>query len=282
MSKINETNNLYNTFKKSITSGVNGAGAMTVQVCTLMWMRTIMNHQYRYGNSIKYTVNTLYNNGGIRRFYRGIGPALLQGPASRFGDTFSNTFALSLCKNNEFLKNAPIFVQTAFASVTAGSFRILLMPIDTTKTILQVEGKNGLSILKNKLKLGGPRILFNGSLATASATMIGHYPWFMTFNYLDNYLPKYDKSEKLYTFGRNALIGFSASVVSDTLSNSLRVIKTTKQSYKTNISYINIIKEIIEKDGIKGLFGRGLTIRLATNGIQGLMFSVIWKYLDSK
>jgi len=266
-------------YSKSLASGLNGAGAMTVQVSTLMWMRTIMNYQYRYGGSIKNSVNTLYKDGGIRRFYRGVGPALFQGPLSRFGDTFSNTFALSLCKENEILQNMPIMVKTAFASTTAALFRILLMPIDTVKTVLQVEGSSGINILRNKLSTGGPRILFHGALATASATMVGHYPWFVTFNTLDAYLPKYD--DKLSTFGRNAFIGFSSSIASDTLSNSLRVIKTTKQSYSTPISYQAVIQEIITKDGIIGLLGRGLKIRLITNGVQGLLFSVIWKYLDS-
>lgn len=34
-------------FAKSLRSGVAGASAMVVQVTTLMWMRTIMNFQYR-------------------------------------------------------------------------------------------------------------------------------------------------------------------------------------------------------------------------------------------
>lgn len=264
---------------KSIKSGLGGAGAMTCQVTTLMWMRTIMNYQYRYGGTIYNTINKLYNDSGIRRFYRGFSVALIQGPMSRFGDTFSNTLALSMCKNNKMLKDMPIFLQTAIASSTAGLFRILLMPIDTTKTILQVEGKNGLNILKNKIKIGGPRILYYGSIATSSATIVGHYPWFMVYNYMDNYLSKYEN--KLHMFLRNASIGFIASIASDTISNSLRVIKTTKQSYNKEISYKDIIKEIIKKDGTQGLFGRGLPIRLMTNGIQGLMFSVIWKYLES-
>lgn len=271
---------LYDIYKKSLTSGLNGASAMTIQVGSLMWMRTIMNYQYRYGGQILNTVNLLYNDGGLRRFYRGVGAALFQGPLSRFGDTFSNTLALSLCKENDILKKSPILIQTAFASTTAGLFRILLMPIDTVKTILQVEGKQGLSTLHNKIKVGGPSVMFHGAIATASATMVGHYPWFMTFNMLDTYLPNY--STKLETFVRNATIGFSASIVSDTLSNSLRVIKTAKQAYKIPVNYTTVTQEILKKEGIFGLLGRGLKIRLLTNGIQGLLFSVIWKYLETK
>lgn len=35
-------------FNKSVKSGLSGGAAMLVQVTTLMWMRTIMNYQYRY------------------------------------------------------------------------------------------------------------------------------------------------------------------------------------------------------------------------------------------
>lgn len=68
-------------------------------------------------------------------------------------------------------------VKTGAASITAGLFRIFLMPIDTTKTIMQVEGKNGLPILKEKLLKRGPSVMYAGSLGAAGATMVGHYPW---------------------------------------------------------------------------------------------------------
>jgi len=266
------------SLEKSIKSGLSGAGAMTVQVSTLMWLRTIMNYQYRHGGTIKNTVSVLYKDGGVPRFYRGVGAALFQGPLSRFGDTFSNTFALSIC--DKHLAGLPMFLQTGFASVTAGLFRIALMPIDTIKTSMQVEGT--ISGLKSRFKANGPKVLYNGAIATSSATMVGHYPWFATYNYLNAYLPKYDKSEQLKNMGRNAFIGFNASIISDTLSNSLRIVKTTKQSHPNPvISYKQIAEEIIKKDGVSGLLGRGLKIRLITNGIQGIMFSVVWKYLSS-
>ena len=63
---------------------------MTVQVCSLMWLRTTMNYQYRYGTTTTEAISKLYNQGGVFRFYRGLGPALLQGPLSRFGDKIIN------------------------------------------------------------------------------------------------------------------------------------------------------------------------------------------------
>jgi hypothetical protein len=262
--------------RKAFHSGVSGFKAMTIQVVTLMWLRTIMNYQYKNGTTIKNTVNILYSQGGIRRFYSGILPALIQGPVSRFGDTFANTLALETFKN----KNLPIFVQTAAASVTAGCARVFLTPIDTLKTMSQVQGKEARTILGKKIKSSGPSVLYHGAIANGLATLIGHYPWFVTHNYLNNYLPKYkEKGKKLL---RNAFIGFTCSIISDTSSNFMRVIKTTRQTSESTTSYRQLVMNIYHKDGLYSLFFRGLGVRLFTNGIQGLLFNVLWKYFDSK
>ena len=77
---------------------------------------------------------------------------------------------------------------------------------------------------------------------------------------------------------RRAFIGFVASVVSDTISNSLRVVKTYRQVNEIRIGYLAAAKAVIAVDGLKGLFGRGLKTRILANGLQGLMFSVLWKF----
>jgi hypothetical protein len=40
---------------------------------------------------------------------------------------------------------------------------------------------------------------------------------------------------------------------------------------------VEAAKEIIRTEGVKGLLGRGLPTRLLANGLQGLLFSVLWK-----
>jgi len=222
----------------------------------------------------------LYKEGGIVRFYRGLGPALLQGPLSRFGDTAANTGVILFFNSFEPTKDLPVFVKTAGASVVAGVWRIFLMPIDTLKTIMQVEGKNGMPSLQKKLKSGGPLVMYHGALAASGATIVGHFPWFFTYNYLDANLPKpHDLREKLM---RNAAMGFISSVIADSCSNSIRVIKTTKQTSTTVISYPDAVKMVLDKDGVTGLLGRGLKTRIFTNGLQGLLFSVLWRMIDEK
>lgn len=265
---------------RALGGGLPGAMAMGVQVVSLMWLRTTMNYQYRYGTSTSEALKALYKDGGVLRFYRGLGPALFQGPLSRFGDTASNAGMLSLLNQYESTEKLPVAVKTGAASVAAGVFRIVLMPIDTFKTVLQVEGSRGLPILKEKFKKGGPTVFFAGSIGAAAATTVGHYPWFATYNTLQELIPKRQSfAENLL---RNAGIGFCSSFTSDCISNSLRVVKTTKQTSQEVISYPQAVKLVVDKDGIAGLMFRGLGTRLLANGMQAAMFSVMWKLFEEK
>lgn len=266
--------------KRALGGGIPGAAAMAVQVLSLMWLRTTVNYQYRYGGTLTGALKTLYNDGGrglggVVRFYRGLGPALLQGPLSRFGDTAANTGMLALLDSRDETRNLPVAVKTLAASFSAGAFRIFLMPVDAAKTIMQVEGKTGFTKLVAKVRTGGPTVLYHGAIAASAATFVGHYPWFATYNFLNHKLPQYeDLPRKL---SRSAVIGFVASAISDTCSNSIRVIKTTKQTAVVPMTYTQAVKTVVEKDGVIGLFGRGLKTKIISNGLQGLMFSVLWR-----
>jgi len=259
----------------ALRGGLPGMAAMGVQVLSLMWLRTTVNYQYRYGTSTRVALSTLYKDGGIRRFYRGLLPALIQGPLARFGDTAANSGMLALLDGNEATANVPVAFKTLSASAAAATFRIALMPIDACKTILQVEGKNGIKLLGAKVLKGGPQVFFHGALAASAATFVGHYPWFFTQNYLQERVPKPEGFAARLV--RNALIGFCSSAVSDTCSNSIRVIKTTKQAATNPMTYGQALRSVVEKDGYAGLFGRGLGTKLISNGLQGMMFTVLWK-----
>jgi hypothetical protein len=59
------------------------------------------------------------------------------------------------------------------------------------------------------------------------------------------------------------------------------VLKTYRQVNATRIGYTDAARAVIAADGLKGLFGRGLKTRILANGLQGIMFSVLWKlFLD--
>ena len=176
------------------------------------------------------------------------------------------------------------------------NFLDVLMPntVDTSKTAMQVEGADGLKNLWNDVVLveKNPSPLYRGALASAAATAVGHFPWFLTYNFLNAQIPEVSSTDDLLlSLARAAFLGLCASCVSDVCSNSLRVIKTTKQTANLGVkdetagspkelSYPEIVSQIIEKDGLAGLFGRGLQTRLLTNAIQGATFSVLWKYFQ--
>ena len=88
-----------------------------------------MNYQYRNGTSFPVALRTLYADGGIPRFYRGVLPALIQGPLSRFGDTAANTGMMTLMNSLDATKDLNVGLKTASASAAAATFRIFLMPI---------------------------------------------------------------------------------------------------------------------------------------------------------
>ncbi|TFK25872.1 mitochondrial carrier, partial [Coprinopsis marcescibilis] len=237
-----------------------------------------MNYQYRFGTSTLTATRTLYADGGLSRYYAGLSAALLQGPLARFGDTAANAGILALLKSNPYLSHLPIFFKTVFASLAAAAFRMILTPIDTVKTTLQAQGKPGIAILKKRVLRYGLGTLWYGAFATAAATFVGHYPWFATYNYLDDTLPP--PHGTLHKLARRALIGFIASIVSDTISNSLRVVKTYRQVNPTRISYLASAQAVLRVDGWRGLFGRGLKTRILANGLQGLTFSVLWRFFE--
>jgi len=133
--------------KKALSRGQARALAAIVQVCSLMWLRTSMNYQYRYGGNLRSSLQTLWAKGGIPRLYQGLPFAIVQGPLSKFGDTAANMGILALFDTLPQTAGLPLSVKTACGSAAAGLWRILLMPIDTSKTVLQVQSWKGLEQL---------------------------------------------------------------------------------------------------------------------------------------
>lgn len=265
---------------KAFRGGLAGMGAGVVQVLTTMWLRTTINYQYRHGTTTATAFRTLYSQGGIPRFYKGLAPCLIQNPLCKFGDTAANAGAFALLDSYPVTKELPSAVKSVFASACAATWRIFMMPVDTVKTIMQVEGNNGLSMLAAKFKSGGPTVFYQGAGATVAATFAGHFPWYATFNFLQAKVPQQD--DMLMKLVRNAGIGFTCSFTADTVSNSLRVVKVTKQTYHEPISYRKAVSIVIEKDGVIGLFTRGLGTKILANGFQGIMFTVTWKFFEEQ
>jgi hypothetical protein len=117
--------------------------------------------------------------------------------------------------------HVPLGLQTALASACGSIWRVAITPLDTLKTTLQVSGAGGYDLLLSRVKTAGVGTLWNGALANASASFVGSFPWFFTFNLLDEHLPPFN------VLLRAAVMGCVATAVSDVVSNSLRVVKVS-------------------------------------------------------
>lgn len=263
------------------SGGLPGAAAGVLQVLMLMWMRTVINYQYRYGASLGAAISELYRQGGVLRFYQGVSFALVSNPLSRFGMAAANEGAMAL--RDALPWPMSVAFTTWLASLLAGAWRMMLTPLDTCKTVLQVEGSKGFALLMAKVWGGNIGCLYQGALAAAAATAVGYFPWFLTFNYLNAKLRRPTAMARMLV--RNAGIGLAASISSDVCSNSIRVLKTTKQAaaaYEAKVTYRQAADLVIEADGWLGLFGRGLSTRILANGLQSMVFTVVWRYLHDK
>jgi ribosomal protein S17E len=279
MEKLSLNEILVRSGKRALGGGIPGAFAGVIQVLCLMWLRTTANYQSRYGTTFTHALNTLLREGGIQRLYQGLSFALIHAPLMRFVSTAANDGVLALLASFEATRNWGPGRTTVFASIVVGMARVILMPLDTMKTVLQVDSSEGFRNLIRTIRTGKFMVLYQGSIATVVSAIAGHYPWFFTFNFLSNknWVAKLLPSKIV----RNGVVGLMASIVSDTSTNFLKVIKTTKQvlGSKHNSSYIEVIRMILAADGWKGLFGRGLRTRIGTNALQSVLFTIIWRWL---
>mmetsp|Transcript_3149 Transcript_3149/g.3757 ORF Transcript_3149/g.3757 Transcript_3149/m.3757 type:complete len:269 (-) Transcript_3149:12-818(-) len=260
--------------------GIPGAVAMIVQVASLMWLRTTVNYQYSHGVSTTEALSSLYLNGGIPRFYFGFSYAIMLGPLSRFGDTAANSGVLSFFESLNGVLDVPLACQIVIGSIFAACWRMFLSPLDCLKTTLQVDGRLGLSKLREKIKRYGVKVLYHGAYGIGAATLAGHYPWFLVFNYLNNAIPV--PSILLHQLVRNGFIGFCSSVTSDICTNSIKVLKTIRQTAKENLTYKASALKVMREDGIHGLLTRGLRTKVLTNGLQAILFTIVWKLLQKE
>lgn len=108
--------------QKAVSGGIGGFIAGVIQVVTLMWLRTTVNYQYRYGVSMMEALRELYRQGGVYRFYRGLPYAIIQGPLARFGGVAANdaaiVFAAYITSQPEQLSKG--ILSTALGSILAG------------------------------------------------------------------------------------------------------------------------------------------------------------------
>jgi hypothetical protein len=274
--------------------GIASAQAMVFNIFCLMWLRTVMNHQYRHGGSTLATFATLWREGGVPRFYSGLTAALIQGPMSRGVAAAANFATIALLAQSPITAELPTFVKTTLSSIGVALFRLICYPLDTIKTMSQVEGAGALSSLREKVKTHGYGALWHGASFSVLSIVIRHIIWYVVaptdcslialtrtcirfscYNYLQASLIGVSVHESL----TNAAVGAVSAVVTNILSNPLTVIKTYRQTNVKTTSYSQIIDELMAESGWLGLFASGLTTRIWVDVLNSAVFTVVWRWL---
>jgi len=263
---------------------------MVLQVILLMWLRTTINYQYKHGVDTRTALRRLYREGGLRRFYRGAWVALLTGPISRFGDTAAQEGIHEVWRSHSssHRRPLPVWAMTLSASLVAALWRVVITPLDTLKTTLQVTGSHeGWKLVRSKTRAHGLGVLWDGALGNSMATLAGHYPWFLVHNFLDAKLPRPQMPPataapdaqtryRKWVLLRRALLGFCSSVASDCLSNGIRVLKTYQQTSPIQLTLAQALADLLQANG-PAFVVRGLRLKILANGLSGILFAVVWK-----
>jgi len=71
----------------------------------------------------------------------------------------------------------------------------------------QVQGPKGWTQIKTRLQEEGVSSLYQGAVIQAVATFVGHWPFFVTFNYLSSVIPLPPADAVFPRLGRNAFLG---------------------------------------------------------------------------
>lgn len=117
----------YRAGKRGLGGGIPGALAGVMQVLSLMWLRTIINYQCRYGTNFFQALHTLLQEGGVPRLYRGVSFAIVQAPLSRFVSTAANDGIESLLASFSWTNSWGPGRTTVVASIVVGLWRMMLM-----------------------------------------------------------------------------------------------------------------------------------------------------------
>lgn len=271
---------LVRSFKKGLGGGISGFLAAVVQVLSLMWLDTAAKYQHRYGGNLKSSLKSLINEDGVFRLYRGLPMALVNLPLIRSGQMAANEGVLALLSSFPQTEGLSLASKNLAVTLAAATWRILCLPVDTVQTALQVSGRDGWRLLVQNVTRQGPGRLFNGKSSVVAFALAGSFPWYMTFNYLDQVLPLAPEGAIILSLLRSACLGLSASCASDIVSNSMRVLMTNQLA--SMMSLREALRLVIKTDGVKGLFSRGLKTRLVMNGFQTAVFSIFWKAFQAR
>lgn len=242
--------------------------AGTIQTSSLIWLRVINKYQYRYGYSIQKTISKLYKSEGIPRFVRGVIPATIDCSLCKMGDVFIYSYI------KENYKEQPLYKQSALIGIYSSFHKCLLAPIDIIAVNYHVYGKDGGKILKKEVYKNGITSMYNGGLSILCLSAISSSIWFSFFLFFENV--NKDKENKTFV---NIFNGAGSSIATTLIINPIQVLKTYRQT--KHLSYIESIKDMINKTSILNTLYRGVSSRMLIKGIQSGLFVMLWKQFET-
>jgi len=259
-----------------LKGGLAGVAVGVLQVFCLMWIRTVMNWQYYHGGNFANTVQNLWADGGLPRFYQGIGIALIQVPLARFGDTFVETTVIAIFGVPG--KHVHGYFAGLIVASVGACWRLFVAPLDTLKINAQVHGSSAGKILTRRLRVSGLLELWSGASALFLVNWLASFPWWTVYNTVLEFWP--EPVVPGMRIVRNGVAGIMASMISDMISNSLRILKVMRQATVEGSigaeGYLSDAREVMTKDGVAGIFCRGIGPRLLAGALQGAFFSILW------
>jgi hypothetical protein len=260
---------------KGMLGGLAGIGAGIVQVMCLNWLKTAMNWQYYHGGSLKDAFRSLWLEGGIGRFYQGAGFAFVQVPVAHFGSTFVQAGIVGLVSSSGHIVHG--MQATMLVAIMGAFWRILIAPLDTLKTTWQVHGTSAKKMFDRRLHVSGPSELWSGASALFFCQLMAKLPWWGVYNIIMQSWSQ--PSSPAMSMLRNGIAGMLAQMASDVATNSIRVLKVRRQATVEGQGYAADAEEIVNEEGVMGLFLRGLSGRIILGSLNGALFAVLWNLI---
>lgn len=256
--------------ENNIQSAKAGFIAGTIQTSSLIWLRVINKYQYRYGYSIHKTISKLYKEGKTSRFIKGIIPATIDSSLCRMGDIFIYSYV------KENFSHESTLTQSFYIGFFSSFHKLMVIPLDTISVNYHVYGDSAPKTLQNEIKKSGILSLYNGGSSIVGLSALSSTIWFSFFINFENYTKKYiDERNKSFINGLN---GAAASVSSTLILNPIHALKTYRQT--KHFSYINCVRDMIDKTSIMNSLYRGVSSRLIIKALQSSLFVVLWKEFE--
>ena len=243
---------LDNLISGSIAGGIGAFGVLPIDIT-----KTRVQSGLTKPNPLN-IIKQIYSTSGFRGFYAGgISQVLFVAPE----------------KAIKFTTNDYVLIQTdnkIIAGMCAGLSQVIVTnPMEILKIQSQMnlnKNVNKFTIIDAYKQIGGYKGVYKGVGLCASRDI----------PFSGIYFPLYDLLSRNYT--NNYLSSLIAGSIAAFICTPMDVIKTRVQ-YRLNISPKEIIKELIEKDGLRGFFKGGVW-RALKSGPQFMITQSVYNFLN--